>query len=113
MISLPAEPQLSPEVLNRILEMQGYSLYSLKKENMGEYIEKSSKNMKNIKTYEEFTKMGTSDLVKAHYSGEAKGEDGYDTIETQKEAVVSGKGDADHTETVDADNLGDPKNAQP
>ena len=63
---------------------------------------------KQIASFEEFCKMGTHELVKKHYSGSTtKTED----LSDPKDAVEKGKGDADHTEKVDADDLSDPKNA--
>ena len=71
--------------------------------------------MSKIKSFEEFTKGGASKiekgesaLVKKHYSGEEKGAAGYDTIETQKEAIVKGGG-VEHTEKLNAKDLSNPK----
>jgi hypothetical protein len=63
---------------------------------------------KNIATFEEFCKMGTSPLVKKHYSGSTtKAED----LSDAKDAVEKGNGKTEHTEEIKADDLGDPKNA--
>jgi hypothetical protein len=63
---------------------------------------------KNIVTFEEFCKMGTSPLVKKHYSGSTtKAED----LSDAKDAVEKGDGKTEHTEEIKADDLGDPKNA--
>jgi hypothetical protein len=52
--------------------------------------------------------MGTSALVKKHYSGSTtKAED----LSDPKDAVEKGNGKAEHTEHIKADDLGDPKNA--
>jgi hypothetical protein len=64
--------------------------------------------MANVKSFEEFTKKGESALVKKHYSGEEKGEAGYATIETQKDAIEKG-GKVDHTEKLNAKDLSNPK----
>lgn len=64
---------------------------------------------KNVASFEEFCKMGVSDIVKDHYSGAEKGEKGHATLEDAKDDEVKGNGDAEHTEEVKAENLSDPK----
>jgi hypothetical protein len=73
------------------------------------YIEKSFITMaKQIASFEEFCKMGTHPFVKQHYSGAS---DKAENLADPKDAIVKGKGDAEHTEEVKADDLSDPKNA--
>jgi hypothetical protein len=68
---------------------------------------------KNVATFEEFIKMGTSPLVDKHYSGEKDGKAGHANLHEQdpKNPGEKGNGKADHTEAVKADDLSDPKNA--
>ena len=63
---------------------------------------------KTVASFEEFCKMGVSPLVKKHYSGAS---DKAETLDNPKDSIVKGKGDAEHTEEVKADDLSDPKNA--
>jgi len=63
---------------------------------------------KAVASFEEFCKMGTSPLVKKHYSGAStKAED----LSDPKDSEEKGNGKVEHTEAVKADDLGDPKNA--
>ena len=63
---------------------------------------------KNVASFEEFVKMGTSPLVNKHYSGSTtKAED----LSDPKDDTEKGNGKVDHTVEVKADDLGDPKNA--
>ncbi len=64
---------------------------------------------KNVASFEEFVKMGTSPLVNKHYSGSTiKADD----LSDPKDSTEKGNGKVDHTEEVKADDLGDPKNAK-
>ena len=58
MISLPSEPQVSQETLERILRMQGYMLMKT-----GSVEENNSTRMKHVKLYKEFVKLNESEDV--------------------------------------------------
>ena len=61
---------------------------------------------KNVASFEEFVKMGTSPLVNKHYSGGRKGEAGHANLNDPKDGTEKGNGKADHTEEVKGENLG-------
>lgn len=63
---------------------------------------------KNVASFEEFCKMGTSEIVKAHYSDVKVGDDNHETVKAEN-AIVKGNGNAEHTEEVKAEDLADPK----
>ena len=74
---------------------------------------------RHVSTFAEFLKndaskaeKGSHELVNQHYSGEKKGDAGFEDLSDPKDSEEKG-GKVEHTEEVKADDLADPKNAQP
>lgn len=64
--------------------------------------------MAKFASFEEFCKMGTHPIVKAHYSGEQKGEKGFEALDDPKDQTEKGGG-VEHTEKAAGADLSNPK----